>query len=221
MPKTIFITGTSTGVGKTRVAVALISAIKDRGLSVGVMKPVETGICPGKEDGSDACALRKAAGSTEPEELTNPYRFSEPIAPLLAAKEEDVTIEIEKIEECYREVCKDKDITIVEGAGGLLVPLTKDKTMLDLITCLDAPLVIVAENTLGTINHTLLTVRHAEDKGINVLGVILNSKTKASDESTPLNKTALEDCGVHIIEEVAFFEGDLSLKPATIDYLLG
>ena len=225
MIKTIFITGTSTSVGKTRIGVALIRGLKDRGLKIGVMKPVETGVCRAEEEGGegysdDAYTLKMAAGSTDPIELINPYCFTRALAPLIAANAEGVTIDLKKIKECYIKVSMDEDITVIEGAGGLLVPLTEDQTMLDLIIYLKAPIVIVAENTLGTINHTLLTVRHAEDKGVKVLGVILNSTTKASDESTPLNKAALEAYGVRIIEEVAFTEGDLSLKPATINYLL-
>ena len=227
MTQTIFITGTSTSVGKTRVGVALIRGLKDRGLKVGVMKPVETGVCRIMKEGEDeecysddASLLKEAAGSKDPLRLINPYCFSRALAPLIAANAEGVTIDLKKIKECYIKLSMDEDITVIEGAGGLLVPLTEDQTMLDLIIYLKAPIVIVAENTLGTINHTLLTVRHAEDKGVKVLGVILNSTTKASDESTPLNKAALEAYGVRIIEEVAFTGGDLSLKPATINYLL-
>ncbi|MCK4847126.1 MAG: dethiobiotin synthase [Deltaproteobacteria bacterium] len=237
--KNIFITGTSTDVGKTRIAVALITAFKAKGLNVGVMKPVETGVSSTEAEprqakdavgvnstrgiySSDACRLATAAGMTDKSKmaLINPYRFSSPIAPLLAAKAEGKTIDLAKIEDCYREISNDNDITIVEGAGGLLVPITEDKTMVDMITDLDVPLLIVAENKLGTINHTLLTVRHAEDKGIKVLGVILNSCTATKDKSTPLNRAVLQTYGIHIIEEVAFSEGDLSLRSSTIDYLL-
>jgi dethiobiotin synthetase len=138
MQKGYFITGTDTEVGKTFVAAGLAKAMAETGLRVGVMKPVETG-CTVKDETlvpKDAVFLKQAAG---------------------------VEIDFEKIKECYGELSKDKDVMLLEGAGGLMVPLAEDKTSADLVLFLELKLIVVAPSRLGVLNHTLLTVRHARD----------------------------------------------------------
>jgi len=130
----IFITGTNTGVGKTVVTAALTLALRDRGLRVGVMKPAETG-CPEEEGGlqpQDALFLRGISGCETPLEVINPYALREPLAPALAAEFDGVQIDLAHIRASYRRLENEHDIVLVEGAGGLLVPLTSSATMLDL-----------------------------------------------------------------------------------------
>lgn len=171
----IFITGTDTGVGKTVVAAGLALVLRERGIRVGVMKPVATG-CVG--DGKrlvseDAVYLFEAAENEHPP-LTNPLRFRNPVAPSVASVIEKREIPIEKLLKAYRDLHRHYDFVIVEGIGGLLVPLTKEYFVANLIHEFNIPLVIVARGGLGTINHTLLTVDAAVIRGFEVRGIIFN-----------------------------------------------
>lgn len=171
----IFITGTDTGAGKTVVAAGLAMALRDRGLRVGVMKPVATG-CSG--DGKrlvseDAVFLLEAAENEYPA-LTNPLRFRNTLAPSVASVIEKKEIPIEKILKAYQELQRNYDFIIVEGIGGLLVPITKEYFVANLIHELGLPLLVVARGGLGTINHTLLTVDAAVIRGFEVRGIIFN-----------------------------------------------
>ncbi len=171
----IFITGTDTGVGKTVVAAGLALVLRERGIRVGVMKPVATG-CLG--DGrrlvcEDAVYLFEAAENERPS-LTNPLRFRNPLAPSVASVIEKKEIPIEKIFKAYRELQRHYEFVIVEGIGGLLVPITKEYFVANLIHEFDLPLVIVTRGGLGTINHTLLTVDAAVIRGFDVRGIIFN-----------------------------------------------
>lgn len=192
MAKGIFITGTDTGVGKTVVASALAMGLKKTGFSVGVMKPVETGC---KKVGkrlvpSDAIFLKEATGVQDNLDIINPYRFEKPLAPAVASELEGIRIDITQILKTYNILRKRYDIIIVEGAGGILVPVYKDYLFLDLIRDLRLPVLIVARPWLGTINHTLLTIRCAQEYGIPVIGFILNYtkdlKQDPSEKTNPL-----------------------------------
>ncbi|HXV28180.1 MAG TPA: dethiobiotin synthase, partial [bacterium] len=148
----IFITGTDTGVGKTVVAAGLALALKERGMKVGVMKPVATG-CLGANGSlvsEDAVYLWEAAENEYPA-LTNPLRLRNPLAPHVAATLEKKEIDIKKIHDAYRELQKHYDFLIVEGIGGLFVPITKDYYVSHLIREMRLPLVIVARSGLGSI----------------------------------------------------------------------
>ncbi len=189
----IFVTGTDTGVGKTVVAAAIAAALIGRGLSVGVMKPVETGCrrVGDRLDPADAMQLIEASGSWDALELVNPYAFEAPIAPAFAAEAEGVAIVLAHIKECYAELAARHPIMIVEGAGGLLTPLVRDQTMRDLADALDLPVLIVAKNALGTINHTALTLEAARAM-CQVAGIVLNHPTPARDESVASNAVSLQ-----------------------------
>ena len=175
MHKGYFITGTDTGVGKTVVTAALAMALGKLGFKVGVMKPVESGC---REEGGhlvpqDALFLRTAAGCKASLELITPYAFADPLTPAIAAERAGRTIDIDHIRQCYQKLRAKHDIVLVEGAGGLLAPLTHQLMMQDVAVALNLPLLIVARNVLGTINHTALTVAVA-CKRSSVLGVVLN-----------------------------------------------
>jgi len=177
--KGIFITGTDTGVGKTLLSGALASALCGRGMNIGVMKPVESGCSrvEGRLIPSDALSLKELSRSNDDIDLINPYRLEHPLAPATAAEMEGVKIESAKIEDAYTRLKSMHDLVIVEGAGGLLVPLNDSLLMADLIKILNLPALVIACSSLGTINHTLLTLRYAEASGIEVLGVIINHVT--------------------------------------------
>lgn len=171
MGKGFLITATDTGVGKTFIGCCLMQAFSDMGLSVFPFKPVETGCEP---EPQDALNLLKHASINLKLNEVCPYTFKEPLAPMVAERIEEKKIDISKIEKLYRNALKRFDIVMVEGAGGLLVPITGRFTYADLANLLNLPLIIVARSKLGTINHTLLTVRLAQAQGLKVMAVILN-----------------------------------------------
>ncbi len=174
--KGIFITGTDTGVGKTYVAAGIACRLASTGMDIGVMKPAETGCRTrdGKLIPSDALSLMQAAGSRDPLSLVNPYRFREALAPAVAAGIGRRRISVKRILAAFNELSTRHEFMIVEGAGGIMVPLWKDYLYLDLAQALRLPVVIVARPGLGTINHTLLTVAALRERGIAVRGIVIN-----------------------------------------------
>jgi dethiobiotin synthetase len=176
MHKGIFITGTDTGVGKTFVAAGLINTLKRLGLNVCPMKPVETGcgFRKGRLVPEDSLKLVKSAQIDDPLDIINPYRFRHPLAPAVAAQLEGAVIKKGKIFSAYKKLSSKYDITIIEGAGGIMVPLRRRYLFLDLIKDLAVPVLIVSRPGLGTINHTLLTIEAARNRGIDIIGVIIN-----------------------------------------------
>ncbi|MDP2935542.1 MAG: dethiobiotin synthase, partial [Dehalococcoidia bacterium] len=157
----IFVTGTDTGVGKTVVAAGLAAALKARGVNVGVMKPVQTGDYPG-----DAAVLRLAAGVDDPLNLILPCYLQAPLAPAVAALLGDRPVSPALIMEAFQELCQRHEFMIVEGVGGLMVPLLDGYSVADLIVAMGLPALVVARPGLGTINHTLLTIKQAQSVGI-------------------------------------------------------
>ena len=194
----VFITGTDTGVGKTLVTVALGLALREAGIDVGVMKPVETGapLTGGRRVGDDAALLHRLLAPEDSIEDVNPFALALPAAPAVAARQAGVTIDLARIREAYARLCGRHEIVLVEGAGGLLVPLDAKTTMADLALALGCPLIVVARKRLGTINHTLLTLREAGRLGCRVLGVVLNEwdgSGEALSEADALNLEALRE----------------------------
>jgi dethiobiotin synthetase len=181
-----FITGTDTGVGKTVVATAVARCLIQRGINVGVMKPVETGCV--SEDGclSDAIRLRTAAGASDPLELVSPYRFTVPLAPLVAARLSGVTIQLDRIGAAFKRLSSDHDFVVVEGVGGVLVPIANDLDLRDVIVGLDLPAVVVGRAALGGINHALLTIEALQRRRIEIVGVVLNQQAGSVSNSDRL-----------------------------------
>ncbi len=189
----LLITGTDTGVGKTFLACGLAALLAAKGKRVGVMKPVETGceLRNGQPYPEDAVRLRRSAGSTLPLELLCPYPFRPAVAPEVAAEMAGVRIEKEKIRSCFEQIAARHDITLVEGAGGLLVPLTRGYTFADLARDLGTPLLVVVGSKLGAINHTLLTLACARAMGLAVQGYVLNHPAATRDLAIETNRDAL------------------------------
>lgn len=193
----IFITGTDTGVGKTVVAAGLAMVLKERGVKVGVMKPVATGCqnIGASLVSPDAVYLFEAA-QNEYAPLTSPVRFRHELAPSVAASLENKPVDVKRIQWAYQELHKHYDFVIVEGAGGLLVPITSHYYMANLARDLGLPLLIVARGSLGTINHTLLTVEAALVRGLEVRGVIFN-------RVPTVNYTLAEATNPKVIHEIS------------------
>lgn len=188
--KGIFITGTDTGVGKTIVAAALARLLRERGVNVGVMKPVTSG-CR-EENGSlvseDAELLAWGAGLAGVDADVAPYLLRQPIAPAEAASRDGVRIDFRIIGEAFARLASRYDFVIVEGAGGLMVPLFEELLIADLINYLSLPLIVVTHPNLGTVNQTLLTCFAAKQLGITVRGVIINNfpeRPGSAEESAP------------------------------------
>jgi dethiobiotin synthetase len=168
------ITGTDTGVGKTYLSTVLLTLLRRRGMSVAAMKPVETGV-KADDPASDAMRLRDAAGAKDPIERVRPLLLAEPLAPWVALARSGGTVDLAALDHAYNELAEGRDAILVEGAGGLLVPLTRDLAYDGLFVGWGLDLIVIAGNRLGTINHTLLTVRAAHDTGLRVRGVVLNA----------------------------------------------
>lgn len=172
----LFITGTDTGVGKTIVSATLARLLSRRGCNVGVMKPVTSGCI--ERDGrpiSEDCELLLWAAGIEGDENAAPYLLSAPLAPSVAAEQEGVRIDFVHIADCYRRLAERHDFVIVEGAGGLMVPISGGLLMADLARHLDLPLLVVTRPNLGTINHTFLTTYAAGQLGLTTKGIIINN----------------------------------------------
>lgn len=177
----LFVTGTDTGVGKTVVSCAIAAWLRSQGVDVGVMKPVATGGARLDAGGrrrwlsDDARRLAEAAGVRDPWPMINPVCFGEPLAPCTAAARAGRSIELGKVDRAFSCLQQRHDMLIVEGVGGLLVPLTRRATVADLARRLGLPLLIVARPNLGTMNHTLLTIEAARRHGLAIAGVLFNA----------------------------------------------
>jgi dethiobiotin synthetase len=185
----LFVTATDTGVGKTWVACALARAAARRGLRVAVMKPCETG------DGDDGARLLDAAGRPLDATLARPYQFHLPASPEVAARAEGVVVDVARIEAAFARLTRDADFTLVEGAGGLLVPLAPGVLMADLAARLRLPLLIVARASLGTVNHALLTIEAARARNLPIAGVVMSRAVDTAGLEEPTNPEAIAAYG--------------------------
>ena len=175
----VFVTGTDTGVGKTRVAAALLANWREAGVDAVPMKPVQTGcwrrgkalVAPDLESCLAEAGLNP--GIDERQDMA-PYCFLPACSPHLAAAEAGETISISTIMAAFRRVCRRHEAVVVEGAGGIAVPLTLRRTMLDLMKALGLPVVLTARSSVGTLNPTLLSLAALRDAGVPVLGVVMN-----------------------------------------------
>lgn len=164
----IFITGTDTGIGKTLIGGGIAASLKLSGIDVGVMKPISTG------DREDAKFLKNVTCVNDPLSLINPICLRYPLAPSVSSKLEGVDIDLFTIETAYRELSRKYDFLVVEGVGGIAVPIDKNTLVTHLIQKLNLPILIVGDVSLGAINHTMLTVSFAKQSNIRILGIVLN-----------------------------------------------
>jgi len=206
----LFITGTDTGVGKTLIAGAIAKILTDKGHKVSVFKPVATG-CISHWEGlvsSDSEFLACCANSDLRLTTINPVAYVTAAAPIVSAVEERRPIDFNKIASTYNEICQNCDIVIIEGIGGIRVPLTDQFDLRDLAVEFALPVVIVSKPHLGTINHTLMTIDSARAANLKIAGVVINSYN--SLQSTIAEETAgqvISQCGsVAILADVPFDE---------------
>jgi len=186
MKRIFFITGTDTGAGKTVLTVLLAQYLRARGISVAALKPVCSG---GRED---AQAIYRALGETLPLDEINPWHFRAAIAPSLAARLEKKTVALASVLAHVRAMQKKSNVTLVEGAGGLLSPLGKDFDSRDLMAALRATPIIVAQNKLGVVNHLLLTLE-ALPKNLRGRAKIVFMSPPKPDAASALNSKLLSE----------------------------
>jgi dethiobiotin synthetase len=196
-----FVTGTDTGVGKTRVACGLARALRERGHDVGVMKPAETGVPEGAELGPDGLALRVAARSDDPPERVSPYRFPLAASPLAAARAAGASIELGPVGAAFKALAARHDVLVVEGAGGWAVPFGAETDTAHVAALLGLPVLVVARRGLGTVNHARLTVDAVRAAGLAVAAVVLNGPDDPADPSVAGNGALIaERTGVWVFE---------------------
>ena len=215
----LFVTGTDTGVGKTMIACALAAWCRQQGIDVGVMKPIATGGMRLRDRrcwrwvSDDARRLVQAAGVDDPWSLVNPVCFKEPLAPWTASLRSRAPVSLGAVLRAYATLRQHHEVLIVEGIGGLLVPLTARATVADLAEQFRLPVLIVARAGLGTINHTLLSLACAREHGLSLAGVVLNHadempRNATSDLAVRTNPAILRRLGrVDIV-------GPLPFRPA-------
>lgn len=175
--KIVFITGTDTGVGKTTVSVLLASYLREKGIDFRVIKPIETGCevtSTGETIASDAVLLWKASGQKQSLDEITPWKFLAPLAPQMAAQETGTQIEPETLTKKIKAQAQLCDILLVEGAGGLLVPIAHGYTFGDLVDACNMAVLVVVGSRLGAINHAALTFEVLRHRQLSVLGYVLN-----------------------------------------------
>lgn len=190
----LFVTGTDTSVGKTVVTAAITAMLRAEGLNVGVWKPIQSGASLGSGL-TDAERLLKSTGIIDRPEAVAPFSFKAPLTPMLAAKQAGVNLTLKEIIAAGVPLAKRYEALVIEGAGGVAVPLTDDSLMVDLIAELRLPALIVARSSLGTINHTLLTASFLRKREVPIVGILLNdgeSSELHDDPSVATNAQLIE-----------------------------
>jgi len=205
----LVITGTGTGVGKTQVACGIARAFTEKGIKVGVFKPVETG-CPernGELTPEDGLKLLDASGANLKLDQVAPYRFSLPASPYASAKKAGQEILFERIYQVFDELVGEFEVILVESAGGLLVPISENFLFADLVKPMALPILIVAENRLGVVNQVLLTIESARARELEVLGVVLNQTSPEPASPVLQNQEQIEQFGkVKVICKIGYLE---------------
>ena len=208
-----FITGTDTAVGKTYLTRLMIASLRAEGRDAYGFKPISCG------DRDDGRMLAEVSGNL-PIDVANPLHFASPVAPYVAALLENKSIDPAVLVESYQKFSENKEIVLVEGAGGWEVPITENYFISDLAKDLGLPVILVAANRLGALNHILLTLAAIEAKGLTCAGIILNQLEDEMDTPMITNKgilASLTDIPVldHIIHNQDF------LSPELMDLLMG
>jgi len=205
-----FVTGTDTGVGKTHVSQALARCARLLGKKVFAFKPIETG-CEGIDGeliGSDQQALWQASGQWQHGDLRGVYKLRSPVAPLVAAEEEGVEIDLDRILRTLNDGAAQADVTVVDGAGEWRVPITAEHDQNELVRRIGLPVVVVARGTLGTINHSLLALEAIERDGCTVAALVLSRRPEENQHFTENNAFQI---GRRWSGKIMVYEGDDSL----------
>ena len=195
----LLVTGTDTGVGKTIIAAALVTALRASGVRALGFKPAETGIVAGHE--TDSALLARASG--EQNVLARPLiQLAEPLAPAVAAERAGITVDPDDIEGRVTQLRRDGYTVVVEGVGGIMVPITWGYTALDLAQACDLDAIVVARAGLGTLNHVAMTVMVLRSRQIPIRGIVLNGRSATPDIAESTNPAALSRMlhGIRVVE---------------------
>jgi dethiobiotin synthetase len=205
----IFITGTDTGVGKTLVTSALVRCLTQRGIDVGVMKPIETGVSRSAKARSDGARLRRAAGNHDPMAEVCPYVFRLPVAPLSAARAEKTTVRMATIIRAFHALRQKHRLMAIEGVGGVLTPVTSSLNVLDIISQMKLSTIVVGQSGLGGVNQALLTLQMLRQRDIPIMALVLNqlrpprTKTARLQEQSTVSLLRLL-AGVPVVGPLAY-----------------
>lgn len=181
----VFVTGTDTGVGKTYFSTRLVRSLRAAGVDAVGFKPLACG------SWDDVDALVEAADGCEPRDAVCPMMFDLPASPLTAARAARLEIDPGILLDGYRAIAARHEVVVVEGVGGWLVPITPRYSVADLAAAMDLPVIVVAQNRLGAINHTLLTVENIGRRGLFCGGIVLNHRITANDDAMRTNRETL------------------------------
>ena len=216
----LFFTGTDTGLGKTFVTAAVTRILRRQGYGVVVCKPVATGAAwqDGRWVSQDTIALAQAAGVVGDWTRITPWSFADPVAPPVAARRAGVELTLNQIVRAVQERRRPQQAMLIEGVGGLLCPLTEKETVADLVAALHLPLVVVARRSLGTLNHTLLTLEVAERRSLPVAGVVINETRPPQSLAEETNVLELRKrLQVPLLATVPFQNGSVDSPPASLE----
>jgi len=214
----LFFTGTDTGVGKTVVTAGAARVLRRQGRACQVCKPVATGAV--WQDGrwlSDDTVLL-AAAANQPCAAVTPWAFPEPAAPPVAARQAGQALRLDEIAAAVRQCARPETALLVEGVGGLLCPLTEQETVADLVAALGMALVVVARRSLGTLNHTLLTLEVARGRGLAVAGVVISETTALASVAEQTNVEELRRRIAVPVLAVVPYQADVPAALAGVDW---
>lgn len=212
----IFVSGTDTGIGKTRVAVALLRRLVADGVRAVGMKPVATGIPPGAMFNEDVSALHAAGNVEVPPSDVNPFSFPPAIAPHLAAARSGVPIDLEIIASAYRRLCAQATFVVVEGAGGVLAPLNAKLDMLDIPARLGLPVLLVVGIRLGCLNHALLSAQAISARGLQFAGWIANRIDPSMAAGDDNVATLTERLPAPLVADIGWCGDERSIRPGAM-----
>jgi len=204
--KSLFVTGTDTDAGKTFITAGIVRGFVNCGIDAAPAKPVQTGCVNGiAEDLEFSVATADLILSNAIKKRLCPLRFAPACSPHLAAELAKTSIDVSVSSAILNDLALEFDCVIAEGAGGILVPLGGGKTMLDLITLLGWPVLLVSPDKLGTINHTLLSIQTLRSAGLQVCGVVINHLSPSSELISESNARAISEYGrVEILGEIPY-----------------
>ena len=214
--KSLFVAGTDTDVGKTCVTAGIVKSLRDMDVDVAVMKPFASGY-KGNADSvsNDVEILMKYSGSSDPVNLVNPYYFEIPSSPYDASNTLNIEIDIAKVIDAFEKLVSSHEIVIVEGIGGIMTPISKNYFVSDLISELDMPTIIVASSKIGTVNHSMLTIEHAKNKNLDLMGLVINQTISDGYELSNLRQQLIDLTGMNVygtIPHLDPFDLDLYVK---------
>lgn len=202
----IFVTGTDTGVGKTIIAAGIAGAMKRDGIDVGVMKPIAAGM-PKKQGfkSEDAEFLSLASGSNDNENEVNPIFLPMEASPLVASKVLHLNIDLDKVFSVFNSLTSRHEFVVVEGIGGVMVPIKPNYFVADMIKKMSLPVLIVCRAALGTLNHTLLTAKCCKDYGFDVAGIVVNGVRNSNSVAEKTASDAIHELtGLPVIGVVPY-----------------